>query len=89
MAHAEHAFAAAGFSVKRNHPYAGGYTTRHYGRPRDGVHALQIEINRRLYMDERRISPSANLPAIRRRLASAVEDLVAAIAVLHEARAAE
>ena len=40
--------------------YAGGFTTRHYGRPGDGVHALQIEINRALYMDERRI---ARLPS--------------------------
>ena len=41
-----------GFSVRRNDPYAGGYITRHYGRPREGVHALQIELNRALYMDE-------------------------------------
>ncbi|MEQ8967493.1 MAG: N-formylglutamate amidohydrolase [Azospirillaceae bacterium] len=46
-----------GWAVSRNTPYAGGYTTRHYGRPRGGVHVLQIEINRALYMDE---------PALRR-----------------------
>jgi N-formylglutamate amidohydrolase len=44
-----------GYSVVRNHPYAGGYTTRHYGRPREGVHAIQIEIRRALYMDERQL----------------------------------
>lgn len=44
-----------GYRVRRNDPYAGGYVTRHYGRPRDGVHALQIEIARGLYMDEARI----------------------------------
>jgi N-formylglutamate deformylase len=44
-----------GYSVRRNDPYAGGYITRHYGRPREGVHALQIEIARELYMDEARI----------------------------------
>jgi N-formylglutamate amidohydrolase len=44
-----------GFRVRRNDPYAGGYITRHYGRPREGVHALQIEICRSLYMDEKRI----------------------------------
>jgi N-formylglutamate amidohydrolase len=49
-----------GYAVRRNVPYAGGFTTRHYGRPGDGVHALQIEINRALYMDERRI---ARLPS--------------------------
>src|SRR6266404_4618702 len=41
------------FSVGLNTPYAGGFTTGHYGDPRRGRHALQIEINRSLYMDER------------------------------------
>jgi N-formylglutamate deformylase len=41
-----------GYCVVRNSPYAGGYTTRHYGNPQAGVHSLQIEINRRLYMSE-------------------------------------
>ena len=45
-----------GFVVAINTPYSGGYITRHYGRPRKGVHALQIEINRALYMDEERIT---------------------------------
>ena len=44
-----------GYSVARNDPYAGGYCTVRYGRLRAGVHAIQIEINRRLYMDEARI----------------------------------
>src|SRR5712691_8881807 len=42
------------FAVALNAPYAGGFTTVHYGNPRRGRHALQIEINRALYMDERR-----------------------------------
>lgn len=41
-----------GYSVIRNNPYAGGFTTQHYGTPETGVHALQIEINRCLYVDE-------------------------------------
>ena len=44
--------AAKGYTVARNAPYAGGFTTHHYGRPREGAHTLQIEINRGLYMDE-------------------------------------
>ena len=44
---------AMGYAVNRNAPYAGGYTTEFYGRPDAGVHALQIEINRGLYLDER------------------------------------
>jgi N-formylglutamate amidohydrolase len=42
-----------GFVVALNAPYAGGFTTGHYGRPRRGRHALQVEINRAIYMDER------------------------------------
>jgi N-formylglutamate amidohydrolase len=42
-----------GFAVALNAPYAGGFTTGHYGRPHQGRHALQIEINRAIYMDER------------------------------------
>lgn len=42
---------ARGYSVTRNHPYAGGYTTAHYGRPDEGVSAIQIEINRDLYVN--------------------------------------
>ncbi|MFB2550175.1 N-formylglutamate amidohydrolase [Ensifer soli] len=41
-----------GFAVARNKPYAGGFITEHYGRPARGLHALQIEINRSLYIDE-------------------------------------
>src|SRR6266581_3516970 len=52
---AAHAFLAErDFAVTLNAPYAGGFTTVHYGNPRRGRHALQIEINRALYMDERR-----------------------------------
>lgn len=41
-----------GYSVSRNKPYAGGFITEHYGQPQRGLHAVQIEFNRRLYMDE-------------------------------------
>lgn len=45
-------FRAAGLSVRHDDPYRGGYTTGHYGRPREGWHAIQIELNRALYVDE-------------------------------------
>ena len=48
----EKALEAMGYVVVRNAPFAGGYTTEHYGRPASGIHALQIEINRDLYLDE-------------------------------------
>ncbi len=47
--------AGAGYKVRRNDPYSGGYVTRHYGRPREGIHVLQVEVARRLYMDESRL----------------------------------
>jgi N-formylglutamate amidohydrolase len=53
-----------GLTVARNKPYAGGYTTKHYGKPRTGVHALQIEINRSLYMDEVRIERGPGLETL-------------------------
>jgi N-formylglutamate amidohydrolase len=42
-----------GYVVARNTPYAGGFTTVHYGKPKEGGHCLQIEISRSLYMNER------------------------------------
>src|SRR6187401_3827129 len=48
-----------GYSVSRNKPYAGGFITEHYGNPAVGLHAIQLEINRALYMDERRYQRSA------------------------------
>ncbi len=43
-----------GYLVSRNKPYAGGFITEHYGNPAAGLHAIQLELNRALYMDERR-----------------------------------
>jgi len=53
---AERTLRQLGYAVTRNNPYSGGFTTQNYGRPRRGVHALQIEINRSLYMDEETIT---------------------------------
>src|SRR5690242_9606533 len=48
-----------GYTVSRNKPYAGGFITEHYGNPAAGLHAIQLEINRALYMDERRYQRSS------------------------------
>lgn len=66
-----------GYEVRRNDPYAGGYVTRHYGRPREGVHALQIEIARNLYMDEARFSRRAGFGALQRNLTAMAARLAA------------
>ena len=62
-----------GYGVSRNKPYAGGFITEHYGNPAAGLHAIQLEINRALYMDERRYERSENFP----RLAADLETLAA------------
>ncbi len=48
-----------GYTLSRNKPYAGGFITEHYGNPAAGLHAIQLEINRALYMDERRYERTA------------------------------
>ena len=50
----EETFKALGYSVGRNKPYAGGFITEHYGNPASGLHTVQLELNRAIYMDERR-----------------------------------
>lgn len=65
VAEVERGLRAAGYSVRRNDPYAGGFTTEYYGRPTEGVHALQIELNRALYMDEARIAKHAGFARVR------------------------
>lgn len=69
--------AAMGYTVAHNKPYAGGFITEHYGRPARKLHALQIEINRGLYMDERTFQKSAGFYALADDLARFSADLMA------------
>ena len=66
----EAAFRALGYTVTRNKPYAGGFITEHYGNPATGLHALQLELNRSLYMDERRFERSPGFEDLARDLVS-------------------
>jgi N-formylglutamate amidohydrolase len=68
---------AEGFAVQRNAPYSGGFTTQHYGRPADGTHSLQIEINRAIYMNEFSYERGKDFAAVRRRLTRLIEALAA------------
>ncbi|HWU26422.1 MAG TPA: N-formylglutamate amidohydrolase [Rhizomicrobium sp.] len=74
---AEEALTAENFSVARNIPYAGGYTTQLHGRPSRSRHALQIEINRALYMDEDVIRPAPSFSRVRLSLRAALLALTA------------
>jgi N-formylglutamate amidohydrolase len=72
---AENAFTTAGFSVVRNSPYAGGYTTALYGRGPAGCHALQIEINRSLYLEEDSMSRRPAFDSVKQKLTDALARL--------------
>ena len=63
---------AAGLSVRRNDPYPGGFITEHYGRPDLNLHALQVETNRGLYMDEKTLTRGPGMAA----MAGAIERLI-------------
>lgn len=85
----EEALRARGYRVGRNRPYAGGFITEHYGNPVGAVHALQIEVNRGLYMDERTLSRSGGFAALKSDLEGAMADLIAAIGFGESRLAAE
>lgn len=72
MAEAQAAFEAEGFAVVRNTPFAGGYITQRYGRPSQGWHAVQIEVDRGLYLDERRVEPGPGFESLRDALAAVI-----------------
>jgi N-formylglutamate amidohydrolase len=57
--------AARGWTVRHDDPYAGGFTTQHYGRPAAGIHAVQVELARRLYLDESSLRPNDNFARAR------------------------
>lgn len=67
-----------GYRVARNTPFAGGHTTQTYGRPSDRLHALQIEINRALYVDERTLERSKGFTRVRADMTRLAEALSAA-----------
>lgn len=75
---AREAFQRRGYDVQMNRPYAGGYITEHHGRPASGVHALQIEINRGLYLDERRLTPITGFEGLKADLDAIFQELIPA-----------
>lgn len=70
-------FRRSGWRVARNAPYAGGHTTRAHGRPALGLHAVQIEIDRALYLDSHRLALHAGAGRVRAALTGLVQRLVA------------
>jgi len=75
---AEATLKGLGYRVSRNKPYAGGFITEHYGNPATGLHSLQLEVNRALYMDERRYECTPSFA----RLAADLETLADCLAAI-------
>ena len=61
-----------GHQVQLNRPYAGGFITEHYGQPKHDVHALQIEINRGLYLDEISLQRSRNFSRFQQQMSEVI-----------------
>jgi N-formylglutamate amidohydrolase len=87
----EELFAEQGFCVVQNKPYAGGFITQNYGAPANGYHALQIEVNRSLYVEERTLRPTSDFVAVRqcieavmKRFLPAVEELLIPLRIAAE-----
>jgi N-formylglutamate amidohydrolase len=78
----------SGFEVQVNRPYAGGFITEHYGSPGQGVHALQVEINRALYLDEASFTKNRGFPKLSRTLGEMSKRVFDALPMLLEGRAA-
>lgn len=72
----EAGFTAAGLVVSRNSPFAGAYITQHYGRPSRGRHAVQIEIDRSLYMNEQLIRPNGNFQSVKKLVTGVLRQMI-------------
>ncbi len=74
--HMKDSLVRKGYNVTLNKPYAGGFITKNYGRPEQGRHAIQIEINRGIYMDESRIEKISNFSVLKRDLDGAMQEVM-------------
>ncbi len=74
----ETAFRSVGLKTSRNSPFAGAFITQHYGRPAQGQHAIQVEIDRALYMNESLIRPTANFDRLKSMLNEVMRQMIEA-----------
>ncbi len=85
----EAAFASAGLRVARNMPFAGAFITQHYGRPSRGQHAIQVEIDRALYMNEKSLELSSDFDAFKIVLSGVIAEIAQIGTVNDQKMAAE
>lgn len=84
----EHTLTGMGYTVARNRPYAGGFITQTYGRPVQALHALQLEINRALYMDETNLEKHAGFYSLSEDICALVANLIEVLPGLLQTRQA-
>jgi len=72
---AESCLSELGAKVRRNNPYSGGHVAQAYGKPSQGIHVLQLEINRALYMDETALAPSDGFARVQDAMLALIERL--------------
>lgn len=82
-------FRDAGLRVAINAPFAGGFITRHYGRPTAGVQVIQIELNRGLYLDAARLVPNANFGILQRTIGELLPSMAVLVPFPRTTKAAE
>ena len=85
----ERAFTAAGLIVTRNTPFAGAYITQTYGRPSNRIHAVQVEIDRALYMNERTVMPNGRFKPFKDLLEGVIAEIAAIGRPMEQPLAAE
>jgi N-formylglutamate amidohydrolase len=76
LAQFRHLFIKSGYSVGVNYPYAGGFTTAHYGNPVDGIEAIQIEINRDLYVNPVTLGQKPGFANLKENLRQISQDII-------------
>ncbi|MCH9844093.1 MAG: N-formylglutamate amidohydrolase [Alphaproteobacteria bacterium] len=71
----QESFTKQDFKVRMNVPYSGGYIVQNYANPNNACYAVQIEINRALYMDEQKLIPNNNFTIIKQKLQNIMQDI--------------
>lgn len=79
----EKLFQDLGYSVSRNYPYAGGFVTKHYGKPYESANALQIEINRDLYLNPITMDKKPGFTALAKNISLIIHSIIKEVAALN------
>ena len=79
----EKLFQDLGYSVSRNYPYAGGFVTKHYGKPYESANALQIEINRDLYLNPITLDKKPGFTALAKNISIIINSIIKEVTALN------